>query len=125
MATTAELLASLKTSMDNALLAVSNLAKSTPKRVTSELVNIAAGAFKEYDMQTLLGAKHAIFDKDAATVVIRVKDAVAGSATLGMYINSEAMVIYAVRGSRYVRVINLSDTAQDLYVGVTVPRLGS
>jgi len=125
MATTAQLLAGLKTSMDNALLAVSNLAKSTPKRVTSELVNIAAGAFKEYDMQTVLGAKHAIFDKDAPTVVVRVKDAVAGSATLGMYINSEAMVLVAVRASRYVRVINLSDTAQDLYVGITVPRLNS
>jgi hypothetical protein len=123
MTITAAILTGLKTSVDNALTLVSGLMKHVHKRTVSEFVTVAAGANKEYDLQTLLGASHAAFDKDAARVSVRVKDAVSGSSTLNMYINSEAMVVNAVRANRYIRVLNISDASLDLHVRIDVPRL--
>jgi hypothetical protein len=40
-----------------------------------------------------------------------------------MYINSEALVVHAIRANRYVRVLNQSDISQDLHVRIDVPRL--
>lgn len=123
MATTAALLASMKASVDTAVATLAALVKHVPKRIVGEFVTVAAGGNKEYDLQTLLGAQHAVFDKDAALVNVRVKDTVAGSPTLNMYINSEAMITHAVRANRYVRVLNQTDASLDLYIGVSVPRL--
>ncbi|MNL85999.1 hypothetical protein D3C87_2145230 [compost metagenome] len=64
-----------------------------------------------------------MFDKDAAKVTVRVKDTVPGSTTLNMYINSETMIVTAIRANRYVRVLNVTNAAVDLYVAVEVPRL--
>lgn len=123
MATTAALLASMKASVDTALATLSTLVKHVHKRTVSEFVTVAAGGNKEYDLQTLLGAKHAVFDKDAAKVTVRVKDIVPGSSTLNMYISSEAMIVTAIRANRYVRVVNITNGAVDLYVDIEVPRL--
>ncbi|MNQ46844.1 hypothetical protein D3C85_606700 [compost metagenome] len=123
MATTAALLASMKASVDTAVATLTALVKHVQKRTVSEFVTVAAGGNKEYDLQTLLGAKHAVFDKDAAKVTVRVKDTVPGSTTLNMYINSETMIVTAIRANRYVRVLNVTNAAVDLYVAVEVPRL--
>lgn len=123
MATTAALLASMKASVDTAVATLTTLVKHVHKRTVSEFVTLAAGANKEYDLQTLLGTKHAAFDKDAAHVTVRVKDVVPGSSTLNMYINSETMVVHGIRANRYVRVLNQSDASQDLHVRIDVPRL--
>lgn len=100
-----------------------DLLANVNKRAVSESITLAAGANKEYDLQTLLGATHATYDKDSAFVDVRVKDTIAGSATLNMFINSEAMIVYAIRANRYVRVLNITDAAVDLHVRVDVPRL--
>lgn len=95
-----------------------------PKRIASEFATVAAGANKEYDLQTLLGASHAAFDKDAARVSVRVKDVAGGSPTLNMYINSEtSSIVTAIRANRYVRVLNSGAGSADLHIRIDVPRL--
>lgn len=94
------------------------------KRLASEFVTVAAAGNKEYDLQTLLGASHAAFDKDAARVVVRVKDVAGGSPTLNMYINSEtSSIVTAIRANRYVRVVNSGAASADLHIRIDVPRL--
>jgi hypothetical protein len=123
MTITAALLNGLKNSVDTALSVVTDLVHHVHKRTVSEFVTIAAGANKEYDLQTLLGTKHAVFDKDAAQVTVRIKDVVPASSTLNMYINSETTVVHAVRANRYIRVVNISDVSIDVHVRIDVPRL--
>lgn len=94
-----------------------------PKRIASEFVTLAAAANKEYDLQTLLGASHAAYDKDGALVQVRVKDVQAGSPTLNMYITPPAGVVTALRANRYVRVLNSTAASVDLQIRVDVPRL--
>ena len=95
-----------------------------PKRITSAFVTVAAAANVEYDLQTLLGASHAAYDKDAARVTVRVKDVAGGSPTLNMYINSEtSSIVTAIRANRYVRVLNSGAGSADLHIRIDVPRL--
>ena len=88
------------------------------RTVVDEYRDMNAETSIQFDLQTILGAQHAQFNKKAALVQARVRDDENGSDTEGAYINSEAMVKVALVDERYVRVFNR--TTEDVSVHVRI-----
>ncbi|MNZ42266.1 hypothetical protein D3C78_598370 [compost metagenome] len=86
----------------------------------NEYVTVAADGVKQYDLQTILGAGHANFDKKTAEISIRAKDTNGASPMFNAYANAEALVSYGLKDERYVMIANQSGGALDLYVKVLV-----
>jgi hypothetical protein len=86
----------------------------------NEYVTVAVDGVKQYDLQTLLGAGHAAFDKKTAEICVRVKETNGSSPLLNAYANAEAFVSYGIKDERYVIIANQSGGAIDLYVKVLV-----
>ncbi|QTH80453.1 hypothetical protein PA10_00255 [Pseudomonas phage pPa_SNUABM_DT01] len=86
----------------------------------NEYVTVAAGGVKQYDLQTLLGAGHASFDKKTAEICVRAKDTNSASPMYQAYANAEALVSAGIKDERYVIIANQSTSALDLFVKVLV-----
>jgi hypothetical protein len=86
----------------------------------NEYVSVAVDGVKQYDLQTLLGAGHAAFDKKTAEICVRAKETNGSSPLLNAYANAEAFVSYGIKDERYVVIANQSGGAVDLYVKVLV-----
>jgi phage-related tail fiber protein len=86
----------------------------------NEYVTVAVDGVKQYDLQTLLGAGHAAFDKKTAEISVRAKDTNGSSPLLNAYANAEALISYGIKDERYVIISNQSGGAIDLYVKVLV-----
>ncbi|MNO12986.1 hypothetical protein D3C76_26060 [compost metagenome] len=86
----------------------------------NEYVTVAADGVKQYDLQTLLGAGHASFDKKTAEISVRAKDTNGASPMFNAYANPEGLVSYGIKDERYVIITNQSGGAIDLYVKVLV-----
>lgn len=86
----------------------------------NEYVTLAAGATKEYDIQTMLGAFVANYDIKTADVVLRAKDTNSASPMFDVYANAEGIATYGIRDERYVVIANQSAASAQLYVKVTV-----
>lgn len=113
------------TALKNAITGFINLMNANfSKNVTNAYVDIAGnGASAVYDLQTLLGANHALYDKKRVKVTTRVKDIIAGSPTLNMYINGESVIIIAVDAERYVRIFNQHTASLNVLISIDVPKL--
>lgn len=92
------------------------------KLLITEYINLAADTGKDYDLQMLAGANHALYDLPRALVIIRAKDTVAESPTLNAYINAEAAVIHGVVSENTLRIHNHFNSGLDFYVSIEVPR---
>jgi phage-related tail fiber protein len=88
--------------------------------VVNEYVTVAVDGVKQYDLQTLLGAGHAAFDKKTAEISVRAKDTNGSSPLLNAYANAESFISYGIKDERYVIIANQSGGAVDLYVKVLV-----
>ncbi|MNQ78304.1 hypothetical protein D3C85_932110 [compost metagenome] len=86
----------------------------------NEYVTVAVDGVKQYDLQTLLGAGHAAFDKKTAEISIRAKETNGASPMFNAYANAEALISYGLKDERYVMIANQSGGAIDLYVKVLV-----
>lgn len=86
----------------------------------NEYVTVVVDGVKQYDLQTLLGAGHAAFDKKTAEISVRAKETNGASPLLGAYANAEALISYGIKDERYVMIANQSGGAIDLYVKVLV-----
>lgn len=91
--------------------------------VVSEQVTLASGATKQYDMQTLLGAKYTTFDLMSAEITVFAKDTNPASPLYNGYANAQALVVYGVKDGRYAIVANQSGASIDLVVKVVVSPL--
>lgn len=91
----------------------------------NELVTLATGVTKQYDLQTLLGANSAAFDLSSATVRVFAKDTNPASPIYNGYANAEGLVVYGIKDNRYVIVANQSGASIDLHVKVLVNPLVS
>lgn len=94
--------------------------KAQTSIVVNEYVTVAADGLKQYDLQTLLGAGHASFDKKTAEICVRAKDINGASPLFNAYANAEAFISYGLKDDRYVMIANQSGGAIDLYVKVLV-----
>lgn len=88
--------------------------------VVNEYVSVVADGLKQYDLQTLLGAGHASYDKKTAEISVRAKDTNGASPLFNAYANAEAFISYGLKDDRYVMIANQSGGAIDLYVKVLV-----
>jgi hypothetical protein len=88
--------------------------------VVNEYVTVAADGLKQYDLQTLLGAGHASYDKKTAEICVRAKDTNGASPLFNAYANAEGFISYGLKDDRYVMIANQSGGAIDLYVKVLV-----
>lgn len=86
----------------------------------NEYVTVATDGVKQYDLQTLLGAGHANFDKKTAEISVRAKDTNGASPMYNAYANAEALISYGIKDERYIIIANQSGGAIDLYVKVLV-----
>lgn len=89
----------------------------------SEFITLASNAQKQYDLQTLLGATYGTFDLKGADITVLAKDTNPASPLYNGYANSEALVLYGLKDSRYVIVANQSGAPIDLSVKVLVSPL--
>lgn len=99
-----------------------DLANRQPKEVVNEETTINAGATKEYDLQTLLGANYAKYDMTEVHRKVTVKDPVAGSPTVNMFIGAEGVATVALRLDRYLRITNNYETNLVFRVTLSVPQ---
>lgn len=86
----------------------------------NEYVTVAVDGVKQYDLQTILGAGHASFDKKTAEISVRAKETNGASPMFNAYANAEALISYGIKDERYVLIANQSGGAIDLYVKVLV-----
>lgn len=92
------------------------------KLIVSENITLLIENNVDYDLQTLIGSNHALFDIYRATVKILAKDTVPGSPTLDAYIVMESGVYYGIVEGRYIRINNRHTSDLDLYVSIEVPK---
>jgi hypothetical protein len=91
------------------------------KNIVSEYVAIAANSYKEYDLQTLAGVNHTLFDLDAANVNVRLKEIAPASLKFDTYVGI-GNTTHGIYDNRYVRVFNESMTESiDAYIAIDIP----
>lgn len=91
----------------------------------NELVSLASGVNKQYDLQALLGANYPTYDLTSATIRVLAKDTNPASPIYNGYANAEGLVVYGIKDNRYVAVANQSGASIDLHVKVQVTPLAS
>lgn len=85
---------------------------STTKFITT---NIAPNAYYEIDTTTLFGSA-----KGKNTLVdVKIKDAVTGSETLGMYLNADTITTVVIKDERYIRIYNEFTITSEFYIAIT------
>lgn len=94
--------------------------KAQTAMAVNEYITVAAGGVKSYDLQTMLGADHAAFDKKTAEICVRIKDTNGSSPLYNAYANAEALVSYGIKDERTVIIANQHTAPVDLYVKVLV-----
>lgn len=109
--------------LDNRFVTMGSPSNPVPVVPVSELITLATGATKQYDLQTLLGPTYASFDMKGADIVVLYKDTNPASPLYNGYANAEALVVYGLKDTRYVIVANQSGAPIDLSVKVLVSPL--
>lgn len=99
------------------------LEKSNVAKYVQTGVVIAVGGKLTIDMQSIIPetADLALYDYLGAKIQVSVLDDVTGSATIGSYINSEGVVVRAIRGQRYVDLYNYASSAITVAVRISIP----
>jgi hypothetical protein len=100
---------------------VGKLESSSTVRYSQNTV-VKPGVKLTVDLQSLVPtADVALYDYLGARVRVRLLDAVAGSLTVGNYINSEGTIVTAIRSNRYLDIYNYDTVDQTVSVRVEIP----
>ena len=92
------------------------------KNVVNIYFDIAANGYLEYDLQSLLGPNHNLYDKKRARVMIRAKDMNDTSPTYNMYIDASSVITTAIDSERFVKIYSHYDGILNLYICIDVPK---
>lgn len=109
----------LKEALGNFITKVNS---SFSKNVVNIYFNIAANGYLEYDLQTLLGTNHALYDKKRTKVLIRAKDTNIASPTYNIYIDANSVITTAIDSERFVKIYSHYDQILNLYICIDVPK---
>lgn len=101
-------------------LSATGLQRVRPSVTVKETINLAIDQLKQYDLQTLLGTNASKYDLSNVDIEVRVKDTIAGSPTLGAFVNAHSYVVYGVKDNRYVLISNESGKAIECYIRVMI-----
>ena len=97
--------------------------KNFSKNVINEYRNIAPDTNVSFDLETLLGTNHALYDKKRAKVCVRIRDTDPVSQTYNMMINSEAVIVTGISQDRYVYIYNGHSATVESHISIDVPKI--
>ena len=115
--------AAMLTAMENYLNKVSSTVSAGGKPLFHDsAIVLKPNVVKTYDIKTKLPT-HALFDLTTATVSVLVLDTDEGSLTEGLYVNSEAVVVYGIGSNGIVKVYSASDKDVTAIIKITAPSI--
>lgn len=115
--------AAMLTAMENYLNKVSSTVSSGGKPLFHDSgIVLKPNVVKTYDIKTKLPT-HALFDLTTATVSVLVLDTDEGSLTEGLYVNSEAVVVYGIGTTGIVKIYSASDKDVTAIIKITAPSI--
>lgn len=112
-------------SLEGEFISVGSVTSPSQALPVNELVSLASGVTKQYDLQALLGVNYTNYDLSSATIRVLAKDTNPASPIYNGFANAEGLVVYGIKDGRYVLVANQSGASIDLHVKVTVAPLVS
>lgn len=111
--------ARIATAVSNYLAAVK--AAIRQPSIVHEQITLAAGANKDYNLATLLGANAGTYDMRSVLINARILDTDAGSPTQNFYINSEPLITTGVNAAGLVRINNAHTASLTVFVTISKP----
>jgi hypothetical protein len=89
--------------------------------IVHEQITLAAGANKDYNLATLIGATSGTYDMRSVLISAKILDTDSGSPTYNFYINSEPLITTAVNAAGLVRLNNSHNTSLTVFVTISKP----
>lgn len=89
--------------------------------IVHEQFTLTAGANKDYNLATLLGASAGTYDLRSSLITARMLDTDSASPTFNFYINAEPLITTGVNAAGLVRISSSHNASLTVYVTISKP----